>query len=233
MRRSVLAAAVICVLDVTAGATPHAYTPPCTTDSHVVGRESCGERFGAWASLFALMAGVDLEEVAHRFDAPSHVDGTSSQYGSYALTAQGDRAASSLGTRLRFRLDFGRIYDAFELELQRASSSPMYEAMVGGEQGSAEMSTVFSTRLAIGIRQLWGRFALGEELASGVDLVSYDGGGRSFLDDEFALELRLRGQIWVWPTVRVGVGGSIALLDRHDLSMFVSIGADTRAFGGR
>lgn len=229
MRRTVLA---LVALAHPAFAGHYSYRA-CTETSHVVGRDRC-TRFGAWSQPFGFVFGGDLDLVSHHFLSPDDVKGTSNRSLPYELmTAPGfDRSTVGVGPRLRFGFQLGRMYDAVELDLQTVTSAPPVVAYYDGTAHQAHASSMFGSHEVVGYTEPLGYVTLAQEVAFGMNFFHYSSDPTTI--SHFVLELEARGRIavWVTPTMTLGVAAGMQLFDRHDVTLAVSLGIRSRAFGG-
>ncbi|HTR55451.1 MAG TPA: hypothetical protein VMJ10_32455 [Kofleriaceae bacterium] len=210
-----------------------------------MGRQRC-HRFGAWSTTaHPLTLDFDLGLVSHRYDGPRGASGTDDINGdrfSYRL-ATDPNAPPIVMVGPRVRVTFGEPgwYLGYEAGYQHAQSTPAIEAQIGSEMLDAHAASLLENNFVFGMRARHDAVTFGGEVALGVLVQTYptrcpSGEGCYDTPEVFDLsmlaEARARGDLWITPTLSIGVTAGLDPFARGDASLVLSLSEHLVPFGG-
>lgn len=194
---------------------------PCPNHDGIVGRRSC-PRYGEWAIDWPAVTVTFGLGVRHLAPGPVSQAGAarSSSTVTNPTTIDDPTASSRYSISEQVAIAPNPLtFFAFEVEF--SPSRPDHLAP-GERQFSA------ASQLVAGLRGGGKLVRIGVEVAGGMRIVDSEED-----QDDFVLEVRARGDIWVTPWVTFGVVIGSSLIDRGDWMTGLSLGTHTNAFDGR
>jgi hypothetical protein len=196
---------------------------PCLHRDGVVGRRVC-PRYGEWATAWPAVAvtfGVGVRHLAPG-PVPSRPPSTARSASSVTNPSTIDDAPPSSRMSISEQVAIAPnplTFFAFEVEFSPSSR----EKLAPGERQFSAGS-----QLVAGVHGGNKTLRLGVEVAGGIRIIDAEAD-----NDEFVLEARARGDMWLTPWMTLGVLVGSSIIERGDWMMGLSVGTHTNAFGGR
>jgi hypothetical protein len=197
------------------------YAPePCPSRGGIVGHRAC-PRYGEWAIDWPAVTVTFGFSMRHLAQEPAPGVARSSSVTTPTMIDDDDALSSSrysVSEQVAIAPN-PLTFLAFEVEF---SPSRPEHLKPGERQFSA------GSNIVAGLRGGGKLVRIGVEIAGGMRIVDSETD-----QDDFVLEARARGDIWVTPWLTLGVLLGSSLIDRGDWVTGISLGTHTNAFDGR
>lgn len=196
--------------------------PDCASRGGVVGHRRCPP-YGIWGAALeapyaAVSVGINMRRLL-RAPAPKPMTAARSTEPPPSAALGGADTSYTVLERLDIATN-SLMYVGFEFEISPTADETPAPGACTFAAGSQAL---------FGLRGGFRRLKLGGEIAAGDRMVEV-----AFVDadDEFVLEARVRGQLWLTPWVTIGGLYGTSLLDRGEWLAGIQLGVHTYSWGG-